>query len=70
LIGVALAAAAATLAVGYELCLVGAALLALAAAATAAMTVSATAKKSRASERSSRILPECLLPQKVTFKRG
>jgi EmrB/QacA subfamily drug resistance transporter len=47
LIGVALAAGVATFAVGYELCLVGAALLALAAAATAASTVPATADRSR-----------------------
>src|SRR5262245_38681993 len=49
LIGVALAASVATYAIGYQLCLIGAALLALAAATTAAIAVPAAAEKSGAS---------------------
>jgi predicted MFS family arabinose efflux permease len=49
LIGVALAAGVAAFAIGYELCLVGAAMVALAAAATAAVTVPAAIEKSGAS---------------------
>jgi EmrB/QacA subfamily drug resistance transporter len=49
LIGVALAAGVATFAIGYELCLAAAALLALAAATTAAVTVPAATEKSGAS---------------------
>src|SRR5262245_21876930 len=49
LIGVALAAGVATLEMGFEICLIGAALLAMAAAAAAAVTLKVAAEKSGAS---------------------